>query len=235
MKQRLKAFFTHLFISLVGIACVFALTIHYIYPKAIAEATRGLDAFQTLILVDLILGPVLTLIIYNKNKPYKELLSDISIIATLQVCALIYGLAILYQERPSIIIYWSAEEYFQILNQEDFQAQINNKEQFDSFKHKLSPISPYISYYSLRKSYEEDIKHSISNTANKVMGTYNLDTNNLHDISTDFNQAQLQLHHFDKNLYSNDSETCLKRRIRYGSMEGMICYNPNTQTFHSYE
>jgi hypothetical protein len=50
--------------------------------------------------VDLALGPTLTLIIANPHKPRRELARDIAIIVTVQIVALIYGAATLWQGRP---------------------------------------------------------------------------------------------------------------------------------------
>lgn len=51
-------------------------------------------------IVDLGLGPTLTLIVANPRKPRRALARDIAIIATVQLAALIYGAATLWQGRP---------------------------------------------------------------------------------------------------------------------------------------
>jgi len=51
-------------------------------------------------IVDLALGPTLTLIIANPRKPRRELARDIGIIVTVQIAALIYGAATLWHGRP---------------------------------------------------------------------------------------------------------------------------------------
>jgi hypothetical protein len=51
-------------------------------------------------IVDLGLGPTLTLVVANPRKPRRELARDIAIIVTVQIAALIYGTFTLWQGRP---------------------------------------------------------------------------------------------------------------------------------------
>ena len=50
--------------------------------------------------VDAALGPLLTFIIANPNKPRRELARDIAVIAVVQLAALIYGATTLWHGRP---------------------------------------------------------------------------------------------------------------------------------------
>jgi len=52
------------------------------------------------VLVDLVVGPTLTLIVSNPAKPRRELARDIAIIVTVQLAALVYGTATLWSGRP---------------------------------------------------------------------------------------------------------------------------------------
>lgn len=59
--------------------------------------------------VDLILGPLLTLIVFRSGKPGLEF--DLSTIVTLQVVCLAAGLYIVYSERPIFFIYYDKHFY----------------------------------------------------------------------------------------------------------------------------
>jgi hypothetical protein len=50
--------------------------------------------------IDLVLGPLMTLIIASPRKPQRELARDISIIVVVQLSALVYGTMTLWQGRP---------------------------------------------------------------------------------------------------------------------------------------
>ena len=53
--------------------------------------------------MDVVLGPVITFIIYKPKKKY--LLLDLSIIALFQVAALSYGLHTIFQGRPTFVVF----------------------------------------------------------------------------------------------------------------------------------
>jgi len=100
MRFRLKAFSLHLLAS----ACALILVLGglwlgwYRWPGwYLADA---LHIVGLLILVDLALGPSLTLIVANPVKPRRELARDIAVIAIVQLAALIYGGATLWGGRP---------------------------------------------------------------------------------------------------------------------------------------
>lgn len=60
----------------------------------------GLKALALIASIDLILGPTLTLIVYNPNK--KRLKWDLTIIAAIQLSALTYGIVSIDKGRPII-------------------------------------------------------------------------------------------------------------------------------------
>ena len=66
---------------------------------------------KILLLVDLVLGPLVTLIIFKAGKP--GLKFDLSVIAALQIAALLYGGSIIYQNRPGYLVF--AVDRFEIV------------------------------------------------------------------------------------------------------------------------
>ena len=100
MKFRLKAFSLHLLGSASALTLILG-TLYfgwYRWPGwRLADATT---VVVVLVGVDLVLGPLMTFIIANKNKSRRELTRDIGIIVAVQVCALIYGSASLWSGRP---------------------------------------------------------------------------------------------------------------------------------------
>ncbi len=119
MVTRNKAAATHLLISII-IATLIGLAFAFIYfPGYYFTVLDGWHRFLLIIGVDVVLGPLLTLIIFNVKKPKKELLRDVSIIATIQLAALLYGLYVFAQTRPvytafngDVLYIVSANEYF---------------------------------------------------------------------------------------------------------------------------
>jgi hypothetical protein len=103
--MRLKAVAVHLTIS-VAIALVCAtLTFGVWYPNAYRAMSGGMGVFGILTIVDVVLGPLLTLVVFNSRKPRTELVTDLSAIGVLQISALAYGLVVVYQARPVHLVF----------------------------------------------------------------------------------------------------------------------------------
>ena len=103
IKNKLKASFYHLLISFILIAIIMAAVILIWFPTPFLGVTRFKEVALILVAVDLILGPLLTFVVFNKNK--KSLPFDLSVIASIQITALAYGLFTLYQSHPVYITY----------------------------------------------------------------------------------------------------------------------------------
>jgi hypothetical protein len=103
--SRLKAFFIHLAIS-AGIAVsVIALMLLLWYAPPFFSALGGKQVLLIMLGVDVTLGPLFTLIIFNPLKSRKALTFDLSVIAILQAAALVYGMAVVLQARPVFVVF----------------------------------------------------------------------------------------------------------------------------------
>lgn len=99
-KSRLRASGIHLCISL-AIACLAALLVFLVwYPYPYRELSGGRELFFILVSVDVVLGPLITLTIFNLSKPRRELVRDLSIVGLIQLCALGYGMWTVFEARP---------------------------------------------------------------------------------------------------------------------------------------
>ena len=99
-QDRLAAGGIHLALSAV-IAGLAALLVFWIwYPSPYAEIAGGRDLFLILVAVDVVLGPLITLIIFNRAKPVTELRRDLVIVVVIQFAALAYGLWTMFVARP---------------------------------------------------------------------------------------------------------------------------------------
>ena len=103
--SRWKASLTHLTISAVIATAVLALMLLLWYPYPLFEALGGRHVLLILLGVDVSLGPLITLIIFNPKKSRKELALDLSVIALLQITALIYGMSVVFQARPVFVVF----------------------------------------------------------------------------------------------------------------------------------
>jgi hypothetical protein len=95
----------HLTVSL-GIAALAALLVFGVwYPSLYRELSGGRELFILVVTVDVILGPLITLAVFNRSKPWVELRRDLIIVALLQMSALAYGLWAVSVARPVHVVF----------------------------------------------------------------------------------------------------------------------------------
>lgn len=102
-KDKVKAFLIHLAISIL-IATMSLVLVYLVWnPAPLYTATGITKIFLLMLGIDLVLGPLLTFIVYKKGK--KTLKFDLYVIGLLQLIALVYGLYHVYEGRPVWIAY----------------------------------------------------------------------------------------------------------------------------------
>ena len=104
-KGRLRASAIHLGISLCIAALAAVLVFGLWYPYPYREISGGRELFLLVVAVDVVLGPLITLAIFNRAKPQRELLMDFSLVCLLQVTALAYGLWTVFVARPVHLVF----------------------------------------------------------------------------------------------------------------------------------
>lgn len=104
-KGRLRAALIHLGLSLVVAALAGLLVFLVWYPYPYREISGGRDLFLLVVAVDVIMGPLLTLTIFNLKKPRRELRRDLAVIGLLQLAALSYGLWTMAVARPVHLVF----------------------------------------------------------------------------------------------------------------------------------
>lgn len=116
--RRGRAFVTHLGLSaaVVGIVCALIFFVWYPYPYF--HAMGAWNVLRVLIGVDLVLGPLLTLIVFKPGK--RGLKFDLAFIAFVQLAALVYGVTTIYRERPYFTVF--SVDRFYVVAQRDVDA-----------------------------------------------------------------------------------------------------------------
>jgi hypothetical protein len=102
---RLKAAGTHFVLSLLVASIVAFLVFVVWFPYPYRELAGGNGLFFLIIGVDLICGPLLTLIVYAPTKRRRELIIDMGLIVFVQTVALWYGSLVMYQARPLYLVH----------------------------------------------------------------------------------------------------------------------------------
>ena len=114
--NRYAAFAVHLFISAIILVLLLGVIFFIWFPNELIYA-GGLNGLKILIGVDLVLGPVLTLIVFKQGK--KKLKFDLTVIACIQIACLIVGLWLIYNERPRAQVL--ADDGIHLLAASDFK------------------------------------------------------------------------------------------------------------------
>ena len=89
-----------IFVALLAGTLVFGLW----YPYPYRELAGGRELFLLIVVVDVVCGPLLTLVLYSPSKPRLELWRDLGLVAIIQLTALGYGLHIVWQARPVYLV-----------------------------------------------------------------------------------------------------------------------------------
>lgn len=101
--SRAQAAGVHLACSTVLAGLIAWLVFGVWYPWPYNRLSGGAALFTLLVVVDVVLGPVLTLVVFNTKKPHRELRRDLSIIVLLQLAAMAYGLHAMAVARPAVL------------------------------------------------------------------------------------------------------------------------------------
>ena len=75
------------------------------YPYPYRELSGGRELFALVVAVDVVLGPLITLVIFNPAKTRRHLVMDFTVIGLLQVAALAYGLWTVFVARPVHLVF----------------------------------------------------------------------------------------------------------------------------------
>ena len=153
LKYKLKATSIHLLLSLL----IFVVILYFIlfdwYPEPFFTAQGGWQGIQLMAFVDLVLGPALTFIVFDRLKQRKDIVLDLSLIAVVQITALIWGGYTVYTQRPIALVYW-ADAFYTVTSDDYNKQEIDNPD----FSHYSAHTPPLI--YSRPISTQEELELS---------------------------------------------------------------------------
>lgn len=116
--QRARAALIHFLCSLLvaTLAAVLVLRVWFPHPHELLSGGRNL--FLLLAGVDVVCGPLLTLVLFNPKKPRRELLTDMALVMAVQLGALLYGLYTAYEARPLFLVH--EVDRFRVITNTDY-------------------------------------------------------------------------------------------------------------------
>lgn len=109
LKDKVKAFFIHFAISAILVLLAGLIIFYLWYPKPYSQLFDVKPIFLLMIGVDVILGPLLTFIVYKKGK--KTLKMDLAVIALVQLFAFGWAMWNIANARPAWIAIYKDTAY----------------------------------------------------------------------------------------------------------------------------
>jgi len=118
LREASPAALVHLLLSCL-VAAIAALLVWGVwFPFPYADLSGGRELFLLVVGVDIVCGPLLTLVVFNRMKPRAELVRDLGLIASLQLGALLYGLLTVFEVRPLYLVH--EVDRFRVITHADY-------------------------------------------------------------------------------------------------------------------
>ena len=136
--SKLKATLVHFCLSLLIFSVILYFVLFEWYPEPFFTAQGGWQGIRLMILVQLVLGPLLTFIVFDHLKQRKAIVLDLSVIAVVQVIALILGGYQVYTQRPIALVFW--HDAFYTVTSDDYSIQGIENPDFSNFSQHVPPL-----------------------------------------------------------------------------------------------
>lgn len=128
--SRFRAAATHLAISAAIATTTLTLMLVFWYPPDLFVAMGGGELAALIIGVDVVIGPLITFIIFDTRK--KELIFDLAVIAMLQLTALCYGVYAMHAGRPVFIV--ATDSGFVVVTANEIEASDLEKAAYEEYR-----------------------------------------------------------------------------------------------------
>jgi hypothetical protein len=165
--SRWKAAGIHLAISIAIALAVIAAMFFFWYPTPYFQAMGGGGLLMLVTGVDVVLGPLITLIIFNTKK--KSLKFDLMCVAIVQVVALAYGVSTMFQARPVYTVF--SKDRFDVVIAADMNDGERAKVNDEAFK-SLPLTGPKIAAMETPKDMKEVQRMLISGVNERAFSQY---------------------------------------------------------------
>lgn len=123
--ERVRAAGIHFGLSLLIASLAALLVFGLWYPYPYREISGGRELFFIVVSVDVILGPMITLAIFDRSKSISHLKFDLGIVVAIQLAALGYGLWTVAVARPVHLVF--EIDRFRVVHAIDVQEELLDK------------------------------------------------------------------------------------------------------------
>lgn len=106
------------------------------YPHPFSELSGGRELFFLVVGVDIVCGPLLTLVLYTRTKARAELIRDLGLVVLIQLAALGYGMHTAYLARPLFLVH--EVDRFRVIAEADFLG-VDVRKDIETLREELQP------------------------------------------------------------------------------------------------
>ncbi len=219
--SRWKAGAIHFSISLLVFLLLLSIILLVWFPGILFVIDGGWSGLRIVIGVDLVLGPLLTLIVFKSGKP--GLKFDLGCIAVFQVSCMIAGMWIVYKERPLALVL--AYDTFYSLSAKEFEDYDRDSELLKSFPGSY----PKLIYIELP---ENEISAEIALIRSQFIGdplfmqteNYQSLENSTEPLESIFRKEESVREAVSLELLGQLNEQCHLAKFQSSKNSGYVCY-----------
>jgi hypothetical protein len=136
---KLKATAVHLSLSAI-VFVVLAYLMYFVwYPQPYFTSDGGWQGLRLIAAVDLVLGPLITFLIFDLRKSRREIVMDLTIILVIQLGSLVYGIHAAYTQRPIAIVMFNNDYVFST-TMEQYAGTLQSPDQLRQYSDETPPI-----------------------------------------------------------------------------------------------
>jgi len=165
LPSRIRASGIHFLLSLIVFLGLLFIILYRWYPAPFFSTDGGWQGVRIMIGVDLVLGPLLTFLIFNPNKARRMIVIDLGVISLIQVSAIIWGVYAVNSQRPVAVVFW--HDSFYSVKAEDLASQQVDLDQLRKFSAAVPPI-----IYAREPVGEEEVMQTLTLGMNKGLGEW---------------------------------------------------------------
>lgn len=227
--SRWQAFGIHFALSAAVFVFLLAIILLIWFPGILFQIDGGWAGLQIVIGVDLVLGPLLTLIVFKADKP--SLKFDLTCIGLLQALCLAGGVAVVYLERPIALIL--AYDTVYSLAADEFRDFDKDPALLERFPGRY----PKFVYTELPENY---ISAEIEVVRSQVLGnplfmqTERYQPMPESNFESQFRHSEALRESLSEELAGQLPETCLFARFTSASTSGYVCVDSQSREITDY-
>lgn len=208
----------HFLASLAVLAVLVSIALLWFFPGGLFQAAGGWEGLRIIGAVDLVLGPCLTLIVFNPQKPRRELLRDLSLLALMQILALGAGVWVVADARPLAVV--QVFDTFYVLNREDYR-------QLNIAENELDRLSAWTPRYFYVEVPENSMEFVAQHTKALLNGETPLQQRV--DLYRELAADRQTLEKILRGAVWDAQGACFRVDIESSYRSGSICFDPQTQ------